>query len=604
MGTRIPDETIEQIRKSSDIVDVIGDYVQLKKQGKNFSGLCPFHGEKTPSFSVSPDKQLYHCFGCGAGGNVFSFLREIEGYTFIEAVRQLAKRANIHLPETSREDSDSSNHEQKEIAKGHELAAKFYHHILLNVKNGEEGLHYLKERGFTDEMIETFQIGYAPESWDSLVSFFEKRKLNMKLLEQSGLLGIREFDRKFYDRFRKRVMFPIWDGQGNVIAFGGRTLGDDKPKYLNSPETIIFSKSKTIYGLHLARPTIRKENQAVLFEGYVDVIAAWGAGVKNGVATLGTSLTEMQAKIIRRNAESVVICYDSDEAGIQAAFRAAGILEATGAYVKVAALPDKFDPDDYIQKFGGERFKTDVIGASLTLMAFKMQYLRRGKNLQDEGERMRYIEEVLGEITRLQNPVERDHYLRQIAEEFSLSLDALKQEQYRIFRASQSSRKEQEQKPMVATEFKRKPLEKKRLLPAFHNAERMLLAHMMRDADVCETVQQRIGGDFNVDEYQAISAYLYAYYAEGHHPNPGEFIHRIQDERLVTIATEIAMMNISEELSSQELDDYMKKIETYPKWMEIEKKEKEKREAEKRQDVLLAAKIGMEIIKMTQDLKR
>ncbi|WP_078552791.1 DNA primase [Bacillus alkalicellulosilyticus] len=602
MGTRIHDDKLELIRKSSDIVEVISDYVQLKKQGRNYVGLCPFHGEKTPSFSVSSEKQLYHCFGCGVGGNVFSFVKEIEGYTFIEAVKKLSERANIPLPELD-DVTASKTDEQQEMARGHDLAAKFYNHILLNVNSGKVGLDYLYKRGFTKDMIDTFQLGFAPDSWDSLLNFLDKRKCDPKIMEQGGLLSIRDFDQKYYDRFRNRVMFPIWDSQGQVIAFGGRTLGDGKPKYLNSSETKIFSKSKTLYGLHLARPHIRKENLAVLFEGYVDVIAAWGAGVPNGVATLGTSLTEQQAKIIRRNAENVVVCYDSDEAGVQAAFRAASIMEALGAYVRVATLPESLDPDDFIQKYGAERFKTDVIGASLTLMAFKMQYLRRGKNLQDEGERMRYIEEVLKEIALLPRPVERDHYLRQIAEEFSLSLDALKQEQHQAFRAQKSSNnpKTEQQKQ---TEPKRKSFEKKKLLPAFHKAEQILLAHMMKDADISDTVQQRIGGQFNVDEYQAIAAYLYAFYAEGHYPDPAQFIQQIKDERLVTLATEIAMMDISDEISGKELDDYLRKIENYPKWVEIEQKEIEKKEAEKRKDVLLAAQIGMEIIKMTQELKR
>ncbi|MDE5413912.1 DNA primase [Alkalihalobacterium chitinilyticum] len=602
MGYRIPEEKVEEVRKSADIVEVINEYVQLKKQGRNYIGLCPFHGEKTPSFSVSPDKQLYHCFGCGAGGNVFSFLMELEGLSFVESVAKLGKKANVELPSISTDQKKSN--EQSVIEAAHELAMKFYHHILLKTEMGAPGLNYLEQRGFTKEMLDTFQLGFAPNHWDSLTSLLEKRGFNLKALENAGLLSLREFDGKVFDRFRNRIMFPIWDGQGNVIAFGGRIIDDGKPKYLNSPETVLFNKSRTLYGIHLARPSIRKLNQAVLFEGYVDVISAWGAGVLNGIATLGTALTEEQAKVIRRNAETVILCYDSDEAGIQATSRAASILVQAGCYVKVALLPEGQDPDDYIRLNGGEHFKRDIIESSLTLMSFKMQYLRRGKNLQDEGERMRYIEEVLNEISDLPRAVERDHYLRQIASEFSLSLDALKQEQFRMYRERRNKGEQQQSNVRSFVEVKKRGFEQKKLLPAFHNAERILLAYMMKNAEIAATIQEKVGGAFNIDEYHAIVAHLFAYYGEGYEPNPSLFIERLNDEKLRRVATEVAMLDIREDLSDQELDDYIKKIETYPKWVEIEQKEKEKKEAEKRNDVLLAAQIAMEIIQMKKDLKR
>ncbi|WP_216830040.1 DNA primase [Alkalihalobacterium elongatum] len=606
MGYRIPEEKIEEVRKTADIVEVINEYVQLKKQGRNYIGLCPFHGEKTPSFSVSPDKQLYHCFGCGAGGNVFSFLMELEGLSFVESVVKLGEKTNVELPSVRADQKKSNEHSAIEAA--HELAMKFYHHILLKTDMGTVGLDYLQKRGFTKEMIDHFQMGFAPNHWDSLTSLLEKRGFNLKGLEKAGLLSVREFDGKVFDRFRNRIMFPIWDRQGNVIAFGGRIIDDGKPKYLNSPETVLFNKSRTLYGIHIARPSIRKLNQAVLFEGYIDVISAWGAGVSNGIATLGTALTEEQAKIIRRNAETVIICYDSDEAGIQATSRAASILVQAGCYVKVALLPEGQDPDDYIQAHGGEQFKRDIIDGSLTLMSFKMQYLRRGKNLLDEGERMRYIEEVLNEISDLPRAVERDHYLRQVASEFSLSLEALKQEQYRIYREKRNKGGQQQQpngsKARSFVEVKKRGFEQKKLLPAFHNAERILLAYMMKDAEIAATIQEKVGGAFNIDEYHAIVAHLFAYYGEGYEPNPSFFIERLQDEKLRRIATEVAMLDIREELSDQELDDYINKIETYPKWVEIEQKEKQKKEAEKRNDVLAAAQIAMEIIKMKKELKR
>ncbi|KHF41872.1 DNA primase [Halalkalibacter okhensis] len=596
MSNRIPDEKVELVRRSSDIVEVISDYVQLKKQGRQYIGLCPFHGEKSPSFSVSPDKQLYHCFGCGAGGNVFSFLMELEGLTFIESVRKLGERANIDLPEVTAE--TTAQGPQVLMRSAHELAAKLYYHVLTLTEQGSEGRSYVKKRGFTKEQIEHFQIGFAPDRWDALVTILSKRNFSLETMVQASLLGERESKDGYYDRFRNRLMFPIWDGQGNVIAFGGRTISDEKPKYLNSSDSPIFHKGNTLYGLHLARPSIRKQGSTVLFEGYVDVIAAWGAGLSNTIATLGTALTQEQAKVIRRNAETVTICYDSDKAGTSAAFRSAGILEQVGCTVKVAQMPEGLDPDDYIRTYGAESFKSNVIGESLTLMSFKMRYLRKGKNMQNEAERMSYIEDVLKEISALPRAVERDHYLRQIAEEFSLSLEALKHEQFQIYR----EKRKQDQSQYQAKERpiqSRKSLEAKKLLPAHQNAERFLLAHMMRDVEVTELVQERIGGSFNIDEHQAIAAHLFAYFGEGYEANPSQFIQGLQDERLIRIATELAMMSLNDDVQEQELLDYMKLIEIYPKRVQIQQKELEMKQEK---DPLEAARLLMEINRMKQEL--
>lgn len=596
MSGRIPEELIEQIRKSTDIVEVISDYVQLKKQGRQYIGLCPFHGEKSPSFSVSQDKQLYHCFGCGAGGNVFSFLMEHEGYTFVDAAKELAGRANIDLPVQSQ--GETNRHSPtKMMIDGHELASKLYHHVLTLTEEGAGGREYAKTRKFTKEQLEHFQIGFAPNRWDSLKIILDKRGFSLEMMAKAGLLGIRESDNGYYDRFRNRLMFPIWDNQGKVIAFGGRSIGSDKPKYLNSAETPIFHKSNTLYALHLARPYIRKENAAILFEGYVDVVAAWGAGITNGVATLGTSLTQEQAKVLRRNAENITICYDSDRAGVDAAFRSATILEEAGCHVKIALMPEGLDPDDFIREFGAERFKTDVIGASLSLMAFKMRFLRKGRNLQDEGERLRYIEEVLREISSLKRAVERDHYLRQLADEFSLSLEALKQEQFQLYRAKKQQQAGKSEQPIKR--HATKALNQKKLLPAYKNAERLLLAHMMRDIEIAEQVQERIGGAFNVDEHHAIAAYLFAYYGEGNEADPSQFVNRLEDPDLMRVASELAMLSVNEECSEQELIDYMKQIENYPKWVDIQQKEILMKQEH---DPVAAAKLKMEIIQMKKQL--
>nr|WP_304218690.1 DNA primase [Fredinandcohnia onubensis] len=601
MGYRIPEETIEKIRISVDIVDVVSEYVQLKKQGRNYFGLCPFHGENTPSFSVSPDKQIFHCFGCGAGGNVFSFLMDLEGYSFAEAAINLANKVNIDLSDYEQPTAVSDkNNEASKMQEAHELLKKFYHHLLLNTKEGQPALDYLTNRGFTREIIDKFEIGYALDSWDFATKFLQKRGFRLELMERAGLLVKKEDTGTFFDRFRNRVMFPIWDHQGKTIAFSGRVLDKgQEPKYLNSPETIIFNKSKTLYNFHQARLAIRKHQQVVLFEGFADVIAADTADVPNSIGTMGTSLTDEHVKIIRRNVESVVICYDSDNAGLDAALRASSLLGEAGCYVRVATMPNGMDPDDYIRKYGADKFKNDVIGASLTLMAFKMQYLRKGKNLQDEGDRIRYIEDVIKEISSLEKAVERDHYLRQLSSEFSISLDALKTQQLQYYK---SERKKRDNFSSNRNNTKAKPTVSKHLLKAYHNAERYLIAYMLRSRDIAEKIQDQLQAEFNIEEHRAIVTYLYAFYEEGYEPDISTLLTRIHDESLKRIVTDIAMMSIEEEVTESVLSDYVKQVLNHKKMSMIKEKESEQLEAERSKDYLKAATIANEIIQMKKAL--
>ncbi|MBE4908010.1 DNA primase [Bacillus luteolus] len=602
MGYRIPEETIEKIRHSVDIVDVISEYVQLKKQGRNYFGLCPFHGESTPSFSVSPDKQIYHCFGCGAGGNALSFIMDIDGITFTEAAKRLADRVNIELPNLETDPI----HPQKQqdstmMIEAHELLKKFYHHLLVNTKEGEHALDYLLNRGFSMEEIEKFEIGFALDSWDFASKFLVQRGFKQEMMEKAGLIIKKESDGSYFDRFRNRIMFPIWDHQGKTIAFSGRVLETNtrEPKYLNSPETIIFNKSKTLYNFHNARPFMRKNEQVVLFEGFMDVISANRADIPYSIATMGTSLTEEQAKMIRRNVESVTICYDGDSAGIEATVRAAAILKDIGCYVKVASMPEGLDPDDYVKKYGPEHFKGDVIGASLTLMAFKMRYFRKGKNLQDEGEKIKYIQLVLNEIGKLDNAVEKDHYLRTLSNEFSISLDALKEQHEQINKSLQNKKDNDDRN---RNNIPRKPLLAKKLLPAYHNAERLLIAHMLRDKDITYKVHDALQGDFNIEEHRAIVLYLYAYYEEGNDPDIGTFIQRLNNEKLKSVVTEIAMQSINEEVSELELTDYIKQVLKHQKLSMIKEKEVAQQEAERQSDFKRAATIAMEILQLRRTI--
>ncbi|MBO0996547.1 DNA primase [Bacillus sp. SD075] len=601
MNGRIEDEKINQIREAVDIVDLIGEYVQLKKQGRNYFGLCPFHGENSPSFSVSTEKQIFHCFGCGAGGNIFTFLMDIEGYSFVESAKVLAEKGNVPLDVQINKDSKRSNMPagSQQMVEAHDLLRKFYHHLLVNTNEGQDALEYLLKRGFTEEMIEKFQIGYSLDSWDFVSKFLLKRGFPAEYMEQAGLIIYREKDESYFDRFRNRVMFPIMDHQGNTIAFSGRAMGDDEPKYLNSPETPIFNKSKTLYNFHHARPHIRKKEQVVIFEGFADCISAVGAGVENAVATMGTALTDQHIQLLKRNTDQILICYDSDSAGLNAANRAVNMLQEHEFSVKVALMPDNLDPDDYIKEFGEKSFVSEVIGASLTYMAFKMHYLRRGKNVNNEGDRIQYIEEVLKEISRLPNAVERDHYLRQLSSEFSLSLDALEQQQRQVF----FTERKKGSLPQPAAQKKMALQYEHKLKPAHHNAETKLIAHMLKSRDMTFKIQQLLGQTvFHVDEHQAIITYLYAFYEDGHEPDTSFFLTYLPDPNLRRIVSEIEMMSVNEEVTDKELTDCINQVLKYEKLLKIKEKQVEEKDAVRRSDYVTAAQIAMEIIKLRKML--
>ncbi|MGD7009348.1 DNA primase [Metabacillus sp. 84] len=606
MAQRIPEDAVNKIQQSVDIVDLIGEYVQLKKQGRNYFGLCPFHGENTPSFSVSPDKQIFHCFGCGAGGNVFSFLMQMEGYEFVEAVRQLSEKEGIALPEDTPKLSEPSGEGRDQdsavMLKAHELLKKFYHHLLVNTKEGETALEYLIQRGFTKESIEHFEIGYSLPSWNFAAKFLAKRGFSLPLMEQAGLLVKKNDGSDFLDRFRNRIMFPILDHHGNTIAFSGRVLTDEQPKYLNSPETKLFNKSKVLYNFHKARLHIRKHQQAVLLEGFADVISASKAGVEQSVAAMGTALTDEQAKILKRNSLEIVLCYDSDKAGLEATLRSAKTLIQAGAAVKVAMIPDGLDPDDYINRYGAEKFRQDVIGASVSVMAFKMNYFKRGKNLQNEAERIQYMEQILKEIAELSNPLEQEIYLKQLSQEYSIGMEILKERLGEIARTSGKPRGKPEQN-RAAADKPMAPRKKKKLLPAYHNAERMLLAHMLKSRDAAQKVLDTLGIEFNIEEHRAIATYLFAYYEEGSDGNISTFLQRLPSRELMSAASDIAMMQVSDDPAPAEIQDYMKQILNYPKIRDLQEKEAEKNEAEKQRDFVKAARIAMEIVQLKRSLR-
>jgi len=605
LSRRIPEETIQQIKQGVEIADVIGEYVQLKKQGRNYFGLCPFHGENSPSFSVSPEKQIYHCFGCGAGGNAFTFLMEIDQIPFQEAAARLADRAGVALEISSSESEETTKtDENTDLYEAHELMAKFYRHLLLNTEEGSDALSYLHNRGFTDEDIDRFQIGWALPQPEFALNILQKRGFSVERMEQAGLLVKNEETGRYFDRFRGRVMFPLHDRRGRVAGFSGRDLGEGQPKYLNSPETPIFHKSSLLYHFHEARTAIKKQKQFILFEGFADVIAAVRAGFHQSVAVMGTSLTEEHIGQLKRISDQAIICYDGDKAGLNAAHKAANMLDNHDINVKVTILPDQLDPDEFIKQKGAEAFSAYVKESSLTLMAFKMEFLKRGKNMRDDEQKFRYIEEVLTEISSLKKAVERDHYLRRLADEFSLSLQALQEQEKTLFLKKRPAKASLPQKEEPAGNFQQRE-RAIRQYPRHETAERRLLAHMLANPELAERIRIMLQGDsFSIDEHQALFTYLLGYYEQTAEPDMASFLSVLHDNQLRRLAVDISLTTVNNEPGEEELRDYVKEIQKQHRRFEIEEKKRERIEAEKRHDYVGAARILNEIISLEKLLAR
>lgn len=409
MSGRIPDEVIEDIRQKSDIVEVVSRYISLEKRGRNYVALCPFHQEKTPSFNINPEKQIFHCFGCGVGGEVFKFLMLMEGLSFPEAVRLQGAKVGVVIPEQLSPRDLARRSKQQRAMQIYALARDFYR-ALLSRDVGAKAVEYLAGRNLSETVRETFQLGYAPEGWDNLTKFLTAKGISVDELVKLGLAQSKAPGR-CYDRFRNRIIFPIWDPQGRVVGFGGRTMGDDLPKYLNSPEGEYFNKGQLLYGLHLARRGIREQGYAVLMEGYVDVVSTYQHGVTNAVASLGTAFTREQGKLLMNYTHQVVIAYDSDSAGVKAAVRAAEILQELGGQVRIATIPEGKDPDEFIQKYGQPGW-ADVIKNAVSLIQFKLLQAVKQYGLR---EKKKILLEVLPNLAAVASPLELEEAIQQTA---------------------------------------------------------------------------------------------------------------------------------------------------------------------------------------------
>lgn len=417
-----PEEIVEEVRSRNDIVDVISGYVRLQRKGGNHFGLCPFHNEKTPSFSVSQAKQMYYCFGCGAGGNVITFVMEYENYTFSEAVKMLADRAGIALPEVEySQEMKKRESRRSQLLEVNKEAAKYFYFLLRN-EQGAVGYRYLTNRGLTAETIKKFGLGYASKYSDDLTKYLKKMGYGDELIKEAGLCAIDE-KQGAHDKFWNRVMFPIQDINHRVIGFGGRVMGEGMPKYLNSPETPIFDKSRNLYGLNFAR-TSRADN-VILCEGYMDVIALHQAGFTQAVASLGTSFTEGQASLLRRYAKEVLLSYDSDGAGVKAALRAIGILKEAGLTGKVINLEPYKDPDEFIKNLGAEAFKARMEAAENSFF-FELRILERDFDMTDPQEKTRFHQEIAKKLCSFSEEVERENYIEAVADKYRIGFENLR----------------------------------------------------------------------------------------------------------------------------------------------------------------------------------
>ena len=515
MAGYYPEELIAEITAANDIVDTVSRYVRLKRSGNSYMGCCPFHREKTPSFHVSADKQFYHCFGCGAGGSVIQFIMNAEGLDFPEAVKYLADKAGIRLPEDNvGANSEERYRRKQELYKLNRDAARFFREMLLS-KQGAQAQAYLTRRGLSGKTIAAFGLGFAPKGWDELLQRMTKMGYSRDLLAESGLC-IRNEKGHMYDRFRERVMYPIIDVRGNIIGFGGRIMSGDGAKYMNSPESIVYDKGKNLFALNLARKS--KRGYYILVEGYMDVISLHQAGIDAAVAGCGTALTEHQARLISKS--PVYLCYDSDEAGIKACVRAESMFRAIGGKVKVITIPHCKDADEYIKKFGGEAFEK-LIEKARSFVEYQLDILLSGADLNDVSQKIEIVERAAKIFAGIPNAVEREAYINTLSVRTGISVDSINSEVRKI--NGKNARKE------ISSELKRVSAlpgdVKTRSQGRRISAESGFLSMLADSARVFGQFGSRLSeDDFSVSIHKKIFAAIREFYESGRQGNCSDYL--------------------------------------------------------------------------------
>ena len=587
---QISEEILEKIKSQNDIVDVISERVRLKKAGRNFTGLCPFHNEKTPSFSVSQEKQIYKCFGCGEAGNVISFVMKDKNLPFIEAVKYLANRANIPLKLGNGEQSQS-NRKKELLYKVNVEAAKFFFSNLMNNQNAKE---YFLNRGIKEETIKKFGLGYANDSWNSLMFYLRKKGINDGLLEEAGLISVNKEKGRKYDRFRNRVMFPVFDYQGKVIGFGGRVLDDSKPKYLNSPETLVFQKGTNLYGLNFALKHNMSERYFVIVEGYMDLISLHQYGITNVVASLGTALTINQARLLKRYADKVVISYDADLAGQMATLRGLEILRTAGFDVRVLSIPQGKDPDEYVRSNGREAF-LKLINNAEPLIDYRIKKAEEGIDFKNSQSVILYSKRIMDIISDL-DPIEKDVYIKKASENTGIKEQAL----YDILKIKMKDNRE--------NDFRNNKEEDRSKLyvePGFLKAERTLLKMMLENNEYLQYIEERISeNDFILLEHKEIFTVIIL--------GKGENINNIEsfiESRLSNAKSIGELVKIKEENIffadniKVQINDLINEIISYKLKQRIDQLRKEQKQLENEGKIEESIKLAIELASITKKLK-
>ena len=535
-------EVIDEVVSRSDIVDIISGYIKLKKNGSSYVGLCPFHNEKSPSFSVSPGKQLYHCFGCGVGGNVITFVMEYENYTFLEAVKYLADKAGMQLPETSYSEEEKKNRDLKaKLLEINKIAATYYYHQL-KAENGKIGLSYLQKRGLSDTTINRFGLGYAGQTGNALYQYLKSKGYDA-LLKETGLFT---YERGIHDKFWNRVMFPIMDINNKVIGFGGRVMGDAKPKYLNSPETKLFDKSRNLYGLNAAR--ISRKSNMIICEGYMDVISLHQAGFTQAVASLGTALTPGQAALMKRYTDNVLITYDSDAAGVKAALRAIPILKEAGLTTKVINMQPYKDPDEFIKALGAEAFQERIDKAENSFM-YEIGVLEKEYDRTDPAESTKFEREAAAKLVTFREKLERENYMRAVCDRFHIELQGMRE-----LVASLGSKEGilRRNDYLAAPGQQRAAAPKKKKEDGVRQAEKILLTWMIEDAGIFEKVKEYISPqDFVNPLFKDVADKLYAQYESGS-LNPAAIISTYDAEETHSEVAAMFSMELDNRLNHNE----------------------------------------------------
>lgn len=517
-----PEELVEEIRSKNDIVDVIGSYVHLTKKGANHMACCPFHNEKTPSFSVSRQKQMFYCFGCGKGGNVFTFLMQYENYSFAEALSVLAKRANVDLPQLEYSEEARRAADQKALLLSVNKEAAKYYFYQLRSERGQAAMKYLKDRALTDETIKHFGLGFSNKTADDLYKYLKNLGYEDELLRVSGLVTMEE-SKGVYDKFWNRVMYPIMDANNRVIAFGGRVMGAGEPKYLNSPETPIFEKSRNLYGLNFARGS--RKDYFLLCEGYMDVISLHQAGFTNAVASLGTSLTTQHARILARYTKEVLLTYDSDGAGVKAALRAIPILKEAGIAARVVDMKPYKDPDEFIKALGPQEYQKRLDTAQNSFF-FEIGILQGDYDLADPEQKTRFYNEMAKRLLGFSEELERNNYIEALAEKYRISYESLRklvnrygvqQESVRV--AGESNAREQE-------EARKRP----RPQEGMRRSQRLLLTRLCEEPEAFSRIAGIIGPeDFTEGVYREVAGMMFEEQRENGRVNPAKLIGRFED---------------------------------------------------------------------------